>query len=93
MMKFNWPPRLDLDTAIRKAASDFAALPPEKQAEVFRAQRRSFVIAEAGFGSDRQEAEYSQAVADGDADKIALLDKQAEWRMDATRRNLARIGF
>ena len=69
---FNCLPRPDLEVALRNAAADFAALPTEKQAEVFRAQRRSFVIAEAGFGSDQQEAEYAQAVADGDAEKIGL---------------------
>lgn len=52
-------------------------------AEELQAQRRSYLRAEAGFGSDADEAAYARALADGDAGKIAELDAAAERRMAA----------
>lgn len=49
-------------------------------------QRRSYVRAEAGFGSDVDEAAYAAAVARGDAVEIARLNREAEARMAAVDR-------
>lgn len=45
------------------------------------AQRRSWVRAEAGFGSDADEAAYHAAVAAGDKKEITWLDAEAEERI------------
>tara|TARA_R110000850_G_scaffold138657_1_gene259711 strand:+ start:168 stop:434 length:267 start_codon:yes stop_codon:yes gene_type:complete len=52
-------------------------------AEELKAQRRSYLRAEAGFGSDADEAAYRQALSDGDTAKIAELDEAAERRMES----------
>ena len=58
-----------------------AARRPASDAEL-QAQRLSWARGEAGMGSDRDEAEYRQALRDGDKDKLARLDAQAQQRMD-----------
>ena len=47
------------------------------------AQRRSYVRAEMGFGSDADEAAMRAAVARGDKAEIARLEREAEARMAA----------
>ncbi|MBW3243431.1 hypothetical protein KUV57_12225 [Epibacterium sp. DP7N7-1] len=53
-----------------------------------RAQRRSYLRAEAGFGSDADEAAYTRAVAEGDSAKIAVFEAAAERRMAEVDRYL-----
>lgn len=52
---------------------------PATKAEL-RAQRRSWVAAEAAFGSDTDEAAYRAAVEHEDKAEIARLDAEAEAR-------------
>ena len=66
------------DALLARLATCRAPTPQE-----IAAQRRFFVRAEMGFGSDRQEAEYEAAVVAGDQEKIARLDREAQVRMDA----------
>ena len=47
------------------------------------AQRRSFVLAEAGFGSDADEAEYRDALRRGDEDAIRHCHEKSERRIAA----------
>ena len=53
---------------------------PMTRAEV-EAQRRSFVRAEIGLGSDADEIAYRSALASGDQEALAKLNKEAEARM------------
>jgi hypothetical protein len=48
--------------------------------EELRAQRRSWVAAESGFGSDADEAAYRAAYERGDTTEMARLDAEAEKR-------------
>lgn len=54
---------------------------PEQRAEMWRAQRRSFIRADAGFGSDADEAAYRGALEAGDAEAIKRLDKESRARV------------
>ena len=51
-----------------------------------KAQRRSYVRAEAGFGSDADERAMRDAMARGDKAEIKRLDMEAEARMAAVDR-------
>lgn len=55
---------------------------PMTDAEI-DAQRRSFILGEAAFGSDRDEAAYRAAHERGDAAELARLDDEAEKRVAA----------
>lgn len=58
---------------------------PISRAEL-EAQRRSYVRAEAGFGSDADERAMRDAMARGDKAEIKRLDMEAEARMAAVDR-------
>lgn len=49
-------------------------------------QRRAYARAEAGFGSDADEAAYASALARGDKAEIERLDLEAQNRMAAVDR-------
>ncbi|SFI83801.1 hypothetical protein [Albimonas pacifica] len=53
------------------------------------AQRRSFVAAEAAFGSDADEAAFNRALADRDWPEVERLEKEAYDRAAAILRALA----
>jgi hypothetical protein len=74
-----------LAKAIREAVERYERMSPVERAEMWEAQKRSFIIGEAGFGSDRDEPEYRAAVDRGDATEIARLDSEAEKRMADAR--------
>lgn len=75
----------ELAKAIREAVERYERMSPAEKKAMWEAQKRSFVIGEAGFGSDRDEAEYRVAVERGDATEIARLDAEAEKRMADAR--------
>lgn len=79
----------DLDKMIREAIAKVDAMTPEQRAEMYRAQRRSFMRAEASFGSDADEAAYRKAIAQSDEAKIARLEAEASARVDAVDAYLA----
>ena len=54
-------------------------------ADEIEAQRRSYVIAEIGMGSDSDEAAYRAAHARGDAAEMARLDDEAAKRVAAAK--------
>lgn len=58
---------------------------PMTQAEM-REQRRNYVRAEMGFGSDADEAAYAAALAAGDEEALARLKREADERMAAADR-------
>jgi glutamyl/glutaminyl-tRNA synthetase len=57
------------------------SLSPDEKREMIRKQAESFVRAEAGFGSDADEAEYAKALHDGDTEKLARLNAEAAERV------------
>lgn len=66
---------MTLDELIKKAREH--KMTPEER----MAQRRSFVRAEAGFGSDADEAAMRRALEAGDAEAVAALNVDAGIRM------------
>ena len=73
----------DLSELIAKAVDRVKLMTPAERAEMYRAQRRSFMSAEASFGSDADERAYSRAVAHGDEAEIARLEAAASARVQA----------
>ena len=73
----------DLSELIAKAVDRVKLMTPAERAEMYRAQRRSFMCAEASFGSDADERAYSRAVAHGDEAEIARLEAEASARVQA----------
>lgn len=72
-----------LQDALRDAAERVERMTPSEREEMYRRQRRSFVRAMAGFGSDADEQAYRKAIAHGDEAEIARLESEASARMDA----------
>lgn len=67
--------RTELLAALKRAAAI------RMTAEEKAAQRRAYVISEAGWGSDKDEAAYSAALASGDKEALRQLEVEAEERM------------
>ena len=73
----------ELQRAIDLAKARVDAMTPAERASMYEAQKRSFMRAEASFGSDADEAAYSRAIAHGDEASIARLEAEASARVDA----------
>jgi hypothetical protein len=84
---------VDLQELMRKAHAAFDALTPEQQAAQRRAQRRSYVIAEMGLGSDADQAAYAAAHHAGDWDTVARLQREAESRRCRAAEMYDRMGL
>lgn len=67
--------RDDLIAALKRIAG--RKMTPEEMA----VQRRDYVISEMGWGSDKDEAAYSAALASGDKEALRQLEVEAEERM------------
>lgn len=74
-------PRPELDQLIRESRAYVDGLTPEQKREMIRKQAESFVRAEAGFGSDADEAAYAKALREGDTETLARLNAEAEERV------------
>ena len=70
-----------LSQLLAEANEKVKQMSPEQKAEMLREQRRSFARAEAGFGSDKDEAEYAAALHAGDKKKLAELDAESAARI------------
>jgi hypothetical protein len=69
----------ELTTALREAVKRYDAMTPEAKRDMARQQCEGWGRAEAGFGSDADEAEYAAALRSGDPEAIALVkQKEAE---------------
>ena len=79
----------ELQRAIDRARARVDAMSPAEKAAMYEAQKRSFMRAEASFGSDADEAAYRRAIAHGDEAKIARLEAEAAARVDAVDAHLA----
>lgn len=78
----------DLETKLKEAVAAFEAMSPEDRRAMIEAQKRSYVIAEAGFGSDADEAAYRAAAESDDPERIAAEEAKAQARMRAAREYL-----
>jgi hypothetical protein len=77
---------------IAESVERYEALSPEQRLAHDRAQRRSWILAEAGFGSDADEAAYRVALERGDWPTMIRLDEEAEERRKRAEEFLARAG-
>jgi hypothetical protein len=77
---------LPLSQAILAAEARYAAMTPAERRAMWDAQRRGYVRAEAGFGSDADESAYRAAHARGDTEALARLDAESEARMQMADR-------
>ena len=75
--------RDDLEALIAKARAEFDALTPEEKRAHQEAQKRSYLRAEAAFGSDADEAAYRAALAANDKAALVVLEAAAIERMNA----------
>ncbi len=82
-----------LGQLIRESIEMVNRMTPEQREEMHREQRRSFIRAEAGFGSDRDEAEYAEALSSGNKIKLAELEANAKARIDFVDKWMAERGL
>lgn len=66
---------------IERAKAIWAAMSPAERDAMIEAQRQSFARAEAGFGSDANEAAYARALRMGDIVALGRLDAEARARI------------
>lgn len=78
----------DLQQMLTDAVERFKTMTHAERAAMYRAQRLSFMRAEASFGSDADEAAYRRAIAHGDEAEIARLEAEASARIDAVDKYL-----
>ena len=74
-----------LEAMIAESVIKVIAMSPDERAEMWKAQRESFVRAEAGFGSDADESKYRAALKSGDADQIAECKAEEDARIRAAK--------
>jgi len=71
------------DILIKLDADAYNAMTPEQRAEMHSAQAASWARAEAGFGSDADEAAYRNAFRRGDGEALARLNAESAARVKA----------
>lgn len=70
-----------ISALIERAKAAWAAMSPAERGAMVEPQRQSFARAEAGFGSDADEAAYERALRMGDKETIGRLDAEARARV------------
>ncbi len=83
----------ELKKLIEAAVARYDAMTPEEKRAMHRAQMASYIRAEAGFGSDAEEAEYAAALASGDADRIAEAKGREEVRVMLAEEYIKEMGY
>lgn len=78
---------------IDEAKRRYTAMSPEQKRAMHRAQMASYIRAEAGFGSDAEEAEYAAALASGDPDRIAAAKGREEARVALAEDYIREMGY
>ena len=76
----------NLSDLIAQSVATVKTMTPAERKAMLAEQARGYAIAEAGMGSDAQEAEYAAALRSGDAAAIARCEAAAQARMDFARR-------
>jgi hypothetical protein len=78
----------DILALLAEARARWDAMSPAERWAQIEAQKRSYVIAEAGFGSDADEAAWHAAHASGNPERIAAEEAKVQARMEAARKYL-----
>jgi hypothetical protein len=73
--------RPDLDELVRRAQERWDKLVPAQRREMERLQKRSWIVCEAGFASDEDEAAFKAALDAGDWETVARLTAASRERM------------
>lgn len=81
MMMKSLPGHPELAELLRKSVEAVKAMTPEQLREMHRQQAESFARAEAGFGSDADEAAYAAALRDGDQEALTRLEAESQERI------------
>lgn len=74
------PVRPALERMLELSRKWWASASEEEKEKMLEEQRRSWARGEMGMGSDRDEAEYRQALRDEDVEKLKQLDREAARR-------------
>lgn len=72
-----------LEELIAYSKTYWEQMAPEEREAMLKSQRESFVRAEAGFGSDADEAAYRKALEEGDTETLERLNAEADGRVAA----------
>jgi hypothetical protein len=78
--------------SVKAAREELARMTPAEREAMYRAQQDSFVRAEMAFGSDADEAEYGDALASGDPERIEAAKRRERERIAAYEAFLAPQG-
>lgn len=73
----------DLEALIQKARIILSEMTPEQKKKMYEDQKRSYILGEAAFGSDKDEAAYRAAIETGDPELIAAEEAKAVERVRA----------
>lgn len=75
----------DLDDLLAAARDAMSKMTSDERQAMFDAQRKSYVRAEMGFGSDADESDYRNALTSGDEVGIAECECKAQERAGKVR--------
>jgi hypothetical protein len=75
------PSRPDLDKLVNDSIEAMKTMTTQQRSDMLRDQARSYVLGEAGIGSDKDEAEYRAALMADDHETLARLDREASERV------------
>jgi hypothetical protein len=82
----------ELTELLAQSRRSWDLMTPQKRAEMLAAQRWSYVLGEAGMGSDADEAAYREAVNRCDKEMLRKLDAEAPERERLARAVLDQMG-
>lgn len=77
---------MDLQKLINASIASMKKMTPAQLADMRRAQMESYGRAEAGFGSDADEAAYSAALSNGDPQALQRLNAESDVRVQEYKR-------
>lgn len=80
-----------LISLIEKSRKIFDNLSDDEKNKMRLAQRKAYILAEAKFGSDTDEQNYSSALLHNDNESLEKLDKAAEERVSLAEKYLRTI--
>ena len=82
-----------LKSLIDAAVARYEAMSPTEKEAMHRAQMASYIRAEAGFGTDAEEAEMAAALKSGDAARIADAKGREEVRVMLANQYIREMGY
>jgi hypothetical protein len=82
---------IDLSELLEKALIRYDTMSNDEKKKMRAEQRRSYILGEAGIGSDADEASYRAAVETGDIVKLNELNVAALERVEYAKKYLGEI--